>query len=208
MIRVVLADDHPVVRAGLEQLLRTFSDLDVVAVVANGREAVKMAEALRPDVILMDLSMPILDGIGATREITELHPEIKVLMLTTFDDPTQINAALEAGAAGYLLKDVETAVLHASIRSVTTGGMPLSPMVAASLVRNRPITTQRPLLTRREEQIVRMIASGLSNRQISRDLGISEKTVKTHCGRLFQRLGVTDRTQAAVWATRHLDGLE
>lgn len=208
MIRVVLADDHAVVRAGLGQLLETFADVELVAVVANGREAVDACAELTPDVVLMDLSMPVLDGVQATRLVVERSPGTKVVVLTTFDDPSRINAVLEAGASGYLLKDVDPAVLHAGIQAVTTGGMPLSPQIAASLLGARPTTTRKPLLTRREEQIVRMIAGGMSNRQISRDLGISEKTVKTHCSRLFQRLGVTDRTQAAVWATRNLDDLE
>ena len=212
MIRILLADDHPLVRSGLSQLLSSHEDLEVVGTAEDGRQAISMAEALRPDVILMDLSMPVHDGISAIRTLAIDRPEIAVIALTTFQEPQQVATALKAGARGYLVKDVEPEVLIAGIRSVVRGGVPLSPSVAAHLVRQtttpdpaeRQPPTDTPGLTQREEQILRLIVSGRTNRVIADALGISEQTVKSHCGRLFQRIGVTDRAQAARWAQQHL----
>jgi DNA-binding NarL/FixJ family response regulator len=205
MIRILLADDHAMVRAGLEQLLSSYDDLDVVGLASNGRDALRLVHALQPDVVLMDLAMPIMDGIEAIREIKKAYPDIAVIALTTFQDPRQVASALDAGAAGYLVKDVEPEVLVAGVRSAVKGGAPLSPSIAAQLIRgNTQMQTSLSSLTGRESQILRLIADGQTNKQIARNLGISEKTVKTHCSRLFQRINVTDRTQAAVWATRNL----
>jgi DNA-binding NarL/FixJ family response regulator len=206
MIRVLLADDHAMVRTGLEQLLGSISDMQVVGIATNGRDAVRLAVAVSPDVILMDLSMPIVDGIEATRQIKASMPNIAIIALTTFQDPRQVSAALSAGASGYLVKDIEPEVLVAGIRSVVKGGAPLSPSVAAQLLRQggAQLAPTASSLTPRESEILRLIAQGHTNKQIARQLGISEKTVKTHCSRLFQRIGVVDRTQAAVWATRNL----
>ncbi|MGZ4671625.1 MAG: response regulator [Ilumatobacteraceae bacterium] len=205
MIRILLADDHVLVRAGLSQLLDAQPDIDVVGVACDGQEALEMARKLGPDVVLMDLQMPIVDGITAIGELTATLPEISVIALTTFQEPQQVTAALAAGARGYLVKDVEPAVLVAGIRAVVNGGAPLSPSVAAQLIRSaasQPTTVGS--VTQRERQILRLIVAGQSNKQIGRELGISEKTVKSHCGRLFQRINVSDRTQAAVWATKNL----
>jgi DNA-binding NarL/FixJ family response regulator len=205
MIRILLADDHVLVRAGLSQLLDAQPDIEVVGVACDGQEALEMARKLSPDVVLMDLQMPIVDGITAIGELTVNLPEISVIALTTFQEPQQVTAALAAGARGYLVKDVEPEVLVAGIRAVVNGGAPLSPSVAAQLLRSAASQpTMVGSVTQRERQILRLIVSGQSNKQIGRELGISEKTVKSHCGRLFQRINVSDRTQAAVWATKNL----
>jgi DNA-binding NarL/FixJ family response regulator len=206
MIRIVIADDHAMVRTGLSQLLGSFDDLDVVGTASNGEEAVKAVEELRPDIVLMDLSMPVMDGIEALTLIKQQHPATHVVVLTTFQEPRQVSAALSGGASGYLVKDVEPEVLVAGIRAAVQGGAPLSPSVAAGLLRgNSTMSMVSPSsLTRREMEILQLIVDGRTNHGIAVELGISEKTVKTHCSRLFQRLGVTDRTQAAVWAMRNL----
>lgn len=205
MIRIVLADDHALVRTGLAQLLASYDDLEVVGFAQDGSEALQLADELSPDVILMDLSMPVIDGITAIGMLAESHPRIAVIALTTFQEPQQVTAALAAGARGYLVKDVEPEVLVAGIRASVHGGAPLSPSVAAQLIRTATHTSgAASSLTQREKQILRLIVAGFSNKQIGRELDISEKTVKSHCGRLFQRINVSDRTQAAVWATKNL----
>jgi len=206
MIRIVIADDHAMVRAGLSQLLGSFDDLEVVGTASNGEEAVQVVHETQPDVVLMDLSMPLMDGIEALTIVKQQHPSVHVVVLTTFQEPRQVSAALSAGASGYLVKDVEPEVLVAGIRAAVQGGAPLSPSVAAGLLRgNAPMGVAAPSsLTKREMEILQLIVDGRTNQGIATILGISEKTVKTHCSRLFQRLGVTDRTQAAVWAMRNL----
>jgi DNA-binding NarL/FixJ family response regulator len=203
MIRIVVADDHALVRTGLDQWLGSVPDLEVVGLAADGREAVDLACELLPDVVLMDLIMPVLDGIGAIAEISVKAPQVAVIALTTTHQPQKVNAALEAGAMGYLLKDVEPEVLVANIRSVVSGGLALSPSIAATLFKaGRTPRAIYGSLTQREQEILARIAAGEANKQIARALGISDKTVKAHCGRIFQRLGVHDRTQAAIWALR------
>jgi DNA-binding NarL/FixJ family response regulator len=196
------------VRAGLSQLLGSFDDLEVVGTASNGEEAVDLVEATRPDVVLMDLSMPLMDGIQALTVVKQRFPEVRVVVLTTFQEPRQVSAALSAGASGYLVKDVEPEVLVAGIRAAVQGGAPLSPSVAAGLLRGGGSQMSGAVspasLTKREMEILHLIVDGRTNQGIATILGISEKTVKTHCSRLFQRLGVTDRTQAAVWAMRNL----
>lgn len=205
MIRILLADDHVLVRAGLSQLLDAQPDMEVVGVACDGQEALLMAKTLKPDIVLMDLQMPVVDGITAMGVLNASQPEVSVIALTTFQEPQQVTAALAAGARGYLVKDVEPEVLVAGIRAAVNGGAPLSPSVAAQIIRNAAAQPSvAGSLTQRERQILKLIVVGQSNKQIGRDLGISEKTVKSHCGRLFQRINVTDRTQAAVWATKNL----
>lgn len=206
MIRIVIADDHAMVRAGLSQLLGSFDDLEVVGTASDGSEAVQVVGELLPDLVLMDLSMPVMDGIEATAAVKKAYPDTHVVVLTTFQEPRQVAAALSAGASGYLVKDVEPEVLVAGIRAAVQGGAPLSPSVAAGLLRgsNQMSMVSPSSLTPRELEILQLIVDGHTNQQIARTLGISEKTVKTHCSRLFQRLGVSDRTQAAVWAMRNL----
>jgi DNA-binding NarL/FixJ family response regulator len=203
MIRVLVADDHGVVRAGLEQLLANFDDLEVVGSAADGQEAVAISAAHQPDVVLMDLSMPVLDGIEATRQIVAAHPSTNVVILTSFSDRERILQAVDAGASGYLLKDAEPEELLRGIRAATRGESPLAPKVARTVLDAR--VERRPVdeLTEREREVLVMLSSGLLNKQIARRLGISEKTVKAHLTNVYRRIGVEDRTQAALWAQRH-----
>jgi DNA-binding NarL/FixJ family response regulator len=203
MIRVLIVDDHAIVRNGLYQLLTTTDDLQPVGGATNGEQAVAMAAELHPDVVLMDLSMPDTDGIAATRRIVEENPRTHVLVLTSFSDRNRILAAVDAGAEGYLLKDSATEEILAGIRQMVVGGSPLDPRAARELLTSRRGPPAEIKLTTREQEVLQMLAAGLSNRAIARRLGISERTVKAHLTRVFQSLGVTDRTQAALWAQRH-----
>jgi DNA-binding NarL/FixJ family response regulator len=204
MIRVMLADDHRLVRAGLEQLLSIAPDLQVVGAAAGGHEAIELACALQPDVVLMDISMPDLDGISATRELRRRRPQTPVVMLTSTSDRDRILDALDAGAIGYLLKDAEPEQLFRGIRSAARGDSPLDPKAArAVLTGRRPASATQPQLTPREQEILRLVVAGFPNKAIAHELLISEKTVKNHLGRIFQAIGVSDRTQAALWAQRH-----
>ena len=202
MIRVLLAEDHGLVRAGLERLLATVADIDVVASAADGAEAVELAAETQPDVVLMDLSMPNVDGIEATRQILAANGEAQVVVLTSITDRERILAALDAGAIGYLLKDAEPDELIGGIRSAARGESPLSPKAARALLTARA-EGERAELSPREREVLRCVAEGKPNKLIARELGISEKTVKTHLTRVFQQIGVTDRTQAALWAKGH-----
>jgi DNA-binding NarL/FixJ family response regulator len=203
MIRVLIVDDHAVVRGGLEQLLATADDMVMAATAVNGEEAIARAAELAPDVILMDLSMPVLDGIEATRRIVAADPGARVIVLTSFSDDRRILDALAAGATGYLLKHAGPDELLGAIRAAAAGDAPLDPKAARVLLDSRrPRPTQE--LSKREEDVVRLLATGLANKQIARRLGITERTVKAHLTHVFERLGVTDRTQAALWAKEHL----
>lgn len=205
MIRVVVVDDHMVVRSGLEQLLATTGDIELVGTASNGLEAIDLVAATDPDVVLMDLSMPELDGVEATRRISERFPRSRVLVLTSFSDQTRILDALNAGADGYLLKHAEPEEIANGIRSVHAGGSPLDPKAARVLLESRRTRRETVSLTDREREVLLLVHGGLANKQIARKLGISERTVKAHLTSIFQRLGVTDRTQAALWASEHLD---
>ena len=206
MIRVLIADDHSVVRSGLEQLLQTTDDLDLVGSAADGEEAVGLAAALTPDVVLMDLSMPGVDGVAATRRIMADSPGCQVVVLTSFSDRQWILDALDAGASGYVLKHASPDELLDAIRAAAAGGSPLDPKAARVLIdqQRAGARTAAVALSDREEQVLRLVASGLANKHIARRLGIAERTVKAHLTNIFQRLGVTDRTQAALWARDHL----
>jgi DNA-binding NarL/FixJ family response regulator len=204
--RVLIADDHGVVREGLARLLPTADDLEVVATAADGAEAVALYDEHRPDVVLMDLSMPEVDGTEATRRIVGSNPEAAVVILTSFSDREQILAALDAGAIGYLLKDAEPAELIDGVRAAARGESPLHPKAARELLTQRDAGVPPPAepdLTTREREILVQLAHGLPNKRIALDLGISEKTVKAHVTSIFNSLGVTDRTQAALWAREH-----
>lgn len=203
MISLVIADDHRVVRTGLEQLVGTFDDVEVVGAGANGEEAVDICAAARPNVALIDLEMPILDGIEATRRIRAVSPATNVIVFTSFSDRDRILGALDAGAVGYLLKDAEPEEIHRAIRAAMRGEAPLAPKAAAALLAARSAAGPSHDLTEREREVLRLVASGLANKQIARRLGISEKTVKGHLTHVFQAIGVTDRTQAALWAERN-----
>ena len=203
MILVAIADDHRVVRVGLEQLLGTFDDVELVGAAAGGEEAVALCAAERPDVLLLDLAMPDLDGIAVTRRVAAEVPETRVVLFTSFSDRDGIVAALDAGAVGYLLKDAEPQDIHNAIRAAARGEAPLAPKAAAALLAERaPRPSGAPELTGREREILALVLDGMANKQIARRLGISEKTVKGHLTNVFQRIGVTDRTQAAIWAER------
>ncbi|MDH4112569.1 MAG: response regulator transcription factor [Actinomycetota bacterium] len=204
MIRVVIADDYEVVRAGLELLIGTFDDVEVVGTASDGAEAVAMCEDTRPDVALLDIEMPNLDGITATRRIHDLAPATAVVVFTSFSERRQVLDALDAGAVGYLLKDADPDELHRGIVAAAAGDNPLAPKAAARLIAERPAPAAAHRdLSPREHQILSLLTDGLANKQIARRLGISEKTVKGHLTRIFHAIGVTDRTQAALWAERH-----
>ncbi|HET6296572.1 MAG TPA: response regulator transcription factor [Kribbella sp.] len=203
MIRVLVVDDHEIVRKGLCQLLATTEDLEPVGSATNGEQAVVMAAELRPDVVLMDLSMPGTDGIAATRRIVADNPHIHVLVLTLFSDRSLILAALDAGAEGYLLKNTATEAIFGGIRQVVVGGSPLDPKAARELLTSRRARPEEITFTAREQEVLEMLRAGLPNRAIARRLGITERTVKAHLTSIFHRLGVADRTQAALWAQRH-----
>jgi two-component system, NarL family, response regulator LiaR len=207
-IRVLIADDHAVVRQGLRTFLELQDDIEVVADARDGEEAVAAALDGHPDVVLMDLVMPALDGIEATRRILRERPDTRVIALTSFLDDDKLLPAVRAGAAGYLLKDVEPQELVRAIRTVNAGEALLDPAVTARVMRElsegEP-AAGRPLdggLTPREREVLGLVARGLPNKLIARELGIAEKTVKAHVSSILAKLGVSDRTQAAVLAVR------
>lgn len=202
MIRVAIADDHRVVRVGLEQLLETFPDVEFSGAASGGEEAVALCAEHRPDVLLLDLSMPDLDGIGVTQRLREASPDTKVVVFTSFSDRERIVRALDAGAIGYLLKDAEPEELHAAVQAAARGEAPLTPRAAAALLADRRARPVEIELTAREREVLGLVVEGFANKQIARRMGISEKTVKGHLTNLFQRIGVADRTQAALWAER------
>jgi DNA-binding NarL/FixJ family response regulator len=203
MIRVLLADDHGVIRDGLGRMIASLDDVDLVGVAADGAEAVDECARLEPDVVLMDLDMPVLDGIAATKRIMASQPQTAVLVLTAFSDRPRIMGALEAGACGYLLKDVDAEEVADAIRAAARGESPLDPRAARTILDAR--TAPDPLggLSEREREVLQLLVEGLPNKLIARRLEISEKTVKSHLTRIFRELNVTDRTQAALWAERH-----
>ena len=201
MIRVIAADDHPLALAGLRALLGSLEGIALVGAAASGDEAVRLAAEREPDVVLMDLEMPGTDGVRATRELLARRPGTAVVVLTSFSDRERILAALDAGAIGYLLKDVRSDELARAIHAAARGQAPLDPRAAREVLveRRRP----GPELSAREEEVLSLVARGLPNKLIARHLGISERTVKGHLTRIFERVGVADRTQAALWAREH-----
>jgi DNA-binding NarL/FixJ family response regulator len=203
MIRLLIADDHSVVRTGLRHLVATFDDVELVGAAADGEEAVALCADHDPDVVLMDLEMPVLDGIEATRRIVEAQPRVAVVVLTSFSDREQILRALDAGAVGYLLKDAEPAELERAVRAAARGEAPLDPRAGRALLQDRASGSPLDGLSEREREVLAMVARGLPNKLIARELGISEKTVKAHLTSVYRTIGVTDRTQAALWAERH-----
>jgi DNA-binding NarL/FixJ family response regulator len=203
MIRVLVVDDHRLVRAGLITLLEAAGDIEVAGEAADGRQALEAARAVAPDVVLMDLSMPVLDGVAATRLLLQERPQARVVALTSFSDRQRVNDVLAAGAIGYLLKDSRPDELLAAVRSAAEGHAPLDPRVAGALLPGRE-PPAADLLSEREKQVLRLAAAGLANKQIARRLGISESTVKVHIGNIFRQIGVRDRTSAALWAREHL----
>jgi DNA-binding NarL/FixJ family response regulator len=199
VIRVLLAEDYSIVRAGLERLLGTTDDIEVVVGAEDGAQAVELAAEHKPDVVLMDISMPHLNGIEATKQIVEGNEDLQVVVLTSFADRPQIVAALDAGAVGYLLKDAEPEEVIRGVRAAAKRESPFAPKVARTLLDARAERAEARL-SERELDVLRCVAKGLPNKLIARSLGISEKTVKAHLTRIYQQIGVTDRTQAALWA--------
>jgi NarL family two-component system response regulator LiaR len=204
-ITVLVVDDHAVVREGLRTFLQLQDGIEVIGEAGDGEEAVRQAERLRPDVILMDLVMPRLDGVGAMRELRRRLPASRVIVLTSFADDDRILPAIQAGAAGYLLKNVQPQELARAVRAAHAGEAMLDPSVAARLVEaiaQAPGEQPAERLTPREREVLELIGRGMSNKRIARELGVAEKTVKTHVGHVLAKLGVADRTQAALYAVR------
>jgi DNA-binding NarL/FixJ family response regulator len=204
-VSVLIVDDHAMVRAGLEQLLGAEDDIQVLGTAEDGADALVHVEHHHPDVVLMDLHMPELDGVAATASLAASHPEVRVVILTSYSDRDRIVAAIDAGAVGYLLKDAKPEDIVAGVRAAARGESPLHPKAARELLTDRAgkAGASRPELTPREVEVLTLVRSGLSNKQIARRLGIAERTVKAHLTSCFQRIGVADRTQAALWAERN-----
>ncbi|MFC6079542.1 response regulator [Sphaerisporangium aureirubrum] len=207
MIRVVIADDHPVVRQGLRTFLGLQDDLDVVGEAADGAEAVALVGTLAPDVLLLDLKMPVLDGLGALRELAGRGGATRVIVLTSVSDRGDVAPAMRSGAAGFLYKDVDPEALVQAVRAVHGGQVLLAPEAAEAVLGgaagSAPGGPSIAVLTEREREVLALIASGRSNREIARELVVAEKTVKTHVSNVLMKLGVQDRTQAALYAVRH-----
>jgi DNA-binding NarL/FixJ family response regulator len=202
VIRVLIADDHGVIRDGLGRLISALPDMELVGTAGDGAEAVDRVRELEPDVVLMDLDMPKLDGIEATRRVLADRPGTAVLVLTSFSDRPRILGALEAGACGYLLKDVASDEVADGIRAAARGESPLDPRAARTILTARAEPDPLSSLSHREREVLGLLLDGLPNKLIARRLEISEKTVKSHLTRIFREIGVSDRTQAALWAER------
>jgi DNA-binding NarL/FixJ family response regulator len=203
VIRVLLADDHGVLRDGLAGVIAAQPDMLLVGSAANGAEAVELCRTSAPDVVLMDLEMPVLDGIAATRAILAEASGSAVLVLTSFSDRRRITGALDAGAVGYLLKDASAEEVVRGIRIAAEGGSPLDPRAARSLLEAKSAPDPLAGISPRERDVLALLVSGMPNKLIARRLGISEKTVKSHLTSIFREIGVTDRVQAILWVERH-----
>jgi DNA-binding NarL/FixJ family response regulator len=202
VIRVLLADDHGVLRDGLARVIEAQPDLELAATAANGAEAVELCRKATPDLVLMDLEMPVMDGIEATRAILAEAPTTVVLVLTSFSDQRRITGALDAGAVGYLLKDASAEEVVRGIRTAAAGGSPLDPRAARALLEAKSAPDPLAGISPREREVISLLLDGLPNKLIARRLSISEKTVKSHLTSLFRQIGVTDRVQAILWAER------
>ncbi|MBD2446051.1 response regulator transcription factor [Nostoc sp. FACHB-152] len=218
MIKVLLVDDQSLIRQGLKALLELETDLEIVGEAENGAIAVNLVAQLQPDVVLMDIRMPIMDGVAATREIQQRFADTKILVLTTFDDDEYVTAALQNGAMGYLLKDTPSEELAVAIRAVYKGYTQLGPGIVKKLLNQfsngnkqtqlQPVPPNLAELTPREKQVLKLIATGASNREIAQTLYISEGTVKNHVTNILNRLNLRDRTQAAIIANTFLSHLD
>ncbi len=216
MIRVLLVDDQGLIRQGLRALLELEPDLEIVGEAENGEQAINLVAEFHPDVVLLDIRMPIMDGVAATREIQKRFAKTKILVLTTFDDDEYVSAALQNGAMGYLLKDTPSEELAVAIRAVYKGYTQLGPGIVKKLLtqfsngtptQSTPVPSSLAELTPREKEVLRLIATGASNREIAQELYISEGTVKNHVTNILNRLNLRDRTQAAIWANTYLSYL-
>ena len=201
-IRVLITDDHGVVRQGLRMFLSLDPDIQVVGEAENGQEALEMARELEPDVVLMDLLMPVMDGISATQAIRAELPEVEVVALTSVLEGASVAGAVRAGAIGYLLKDTDAEELHRAIRGAAEGRVQLASEAAARLMREVRAPENPEALTERETEVLKLLARGQSNRQIAGELFVEEKTVKAHVSSILRKLGVQSRTQAALYAVR------
>ncbi|MBD2596364.1 response regulator transcription factor [Nostoc spongiaeforme FACHB-130] len=213
MIKVLLVDDQNLIRQGLKELLKLEADLEIIGEAENGKIAVELAAKLQPDVVLMDIRMPIMDGVAATKEIHQYYENIKILVLTTFDNDEYVSAALQYGAMGYLLKDTPSEELAVAIRAVHKGYTQLGPGIVQKLLNqfphgiptpSEPVPPSLTELTPREKEVLKLIATGASNREIAQELYISEGTVKNHVTNILNRLSLRDRTQAAIIANTFL----
>ena len=203
MTSVVVVDDHRLVRAGLRTIIDASPDLEVVGEAGDGAQAVSVVGEAAPDVVLMDLSMPVVDGIEAIRRLRAAGLETPVVVLTSFAEAERVRSALEAGAVGYLLKDSEPRDVLEAVRAAAAGHAPLDPRVTRALLPAADRGTADLSLSGREREVLALVAQGLANKQVARALGISERTVKVHLGNVFRRIGVSDRTSAALWARDH-----
>lgn len=201
-IQILLADDHAVVRQGLKMFLELDADLQIIGEAENGEQAVHLAAQLQPDVVLMDLLMPVMDGITATAAIRRNTPDTEVIALTSVLEDASVMAAMRAGAIGYLLKDTRAEELCRSIKAAAAGQVQLSPQIAARLIREVQVPQSPEKLTERETEVLRLLALGRANKEIALELQIGEKTVKTHVSNILSKLGVFSRTQAALHAVR------
>jgi DNA-binding NarL/FixJ family response regulator len=202
VIRVLVVDDHAMVRTGLVAMLAADGDIEVVAQAADGTSAVTAAIAAAPDVVLMDLSMPVVDGVEATRNVLGALPSTRVVVLTSFADQDRVRRALAAGAVGYQLKDAEPETLRDAVRAAAAGNVPLDPRVAGALLPR--VADPADALSPREREVLLLVTEGLANKQIAQTLNIAERTVKAHLGNVYRHIGVVDRTSAAMWARDHL----
>jgi DNA-binding NarL/FixJ family response regulator len=206
-IRVLIADDHGVVRRGLRGFFELLDDMEIVGEAEDGQRAVELTEALGPDVVLMDLVMPGMDGIGATTEIKARFPDVEVVALTSFIEEERVTAALEAGATGYLLKDADADDVANAVRRAHAGEVHLDPQVARLLAQRirsrRPAEELHEPLTEREREVLSLVAKGRSNKEIATELAITERTARTHVSNILGKLDLASRTQAALWAIEH-----
>jgi DNA-binding NarL/FixJ family response regulator len=206
-IRVLLVDDHAVVRRGLRGFFELLDDIEIVGEAEDGQRAVELVESLQPDVVLMDLLMPVMDGIAATAEIKERFPDVEVVALTSFIEEERVTAALEAGATGYLLKDADADDVAVAVRRAHAGEVHLDPQVARLLARRirtrRDDAPQHEPLTDREREVLALVAKGHSNKEIAAQLDITERTARTHVSNILGKLDLASRTQAALWAIEH-----
>ncbi|HXI45000.1 MAG TPA: response regulator transcription factor [Candidatus Acidoferrales bacterium] len=205
-IRVLLVDDHAVVRSGLRAFLELLDDMEVVGEASDGAEGLRRVAELSPNVVVMDLLMPVMDGIAATQAIRSAHPEVEVLALTSFIEEDKVTAALEAGASGYLLKDADADEVAAAIRAAHAGEVHLDPAVArllAERMRRRDVPSDVEPLTERERDVLRLVGQGMSNKEIATALFITERTARTYVSNILGKLGLASRTQAALYAVEH-----